>query len=90
MAPAEFQWDDGLSFAVAMLAGILFVIAFKAWTRTRTTRVLLFASAFGVFFLRGLLKPLVLVVGDIPAIDALEITADFTMLVLFFLGMTKE
>ncbi|HEV7386461.1 MAG TPA: hypothetical protein VGN89_16375 [Phenylobacterium sp.] len=87
--PAEFQWDDAVSLAIAVLAGILFAIALKAWRRTPTTRVLLFAAAFGVFFLRGLLKPAVLLVGDIPAIDLLELLADLAVLVLFFLGMTK-
>ena len=90
MPAGEFEWDDGVGLVVALLAAVLFWIALRAYLRTRTTRVLLFASAFGVFFAKGLLKVVEwLWVGDHPAIDALEILADAAILLLFFLGMIK-
>ncbi len=90
MAAGEFEWDDGVGLGIALLAGILFAIALKAYARTRTARVLLFAAAFGVFFAKGLLKVVeVLWTGDSAAVDALEVVADAAILLLFFLGMTR-
>jgi hypothetical protein len=90
MPVGEFEWDDGVGLAIAALAAVLFAIALKAYLRTRTTRVLLFTLAFGLFFAQGLLKLLeVFVLGDVAALDAAEVTSDLAILLLFFFGMVK-
>jgi hypothetical protein len=91
MAAGEFEWDDGVGVAIALLAGVLFAIALKGYLRTRTPRVLLFTLAFGVLFAKGLLKLLeAFVVGEGPVVDAAELGADLAVLLLFFLGMTRS
>jgi hypothetical protein len=91
MAAAEFQWDDAVGLVIALLGGVLFAIALKAYLRTRTPRVLFFASAFGVFFAKGLLKLAeVFLLGEGALVDTAELLADLAILLLFFLGTTRS
>ena len=91
MPAGQFEWDDAVGLLIAFLAALLFAIAAKAYRRRRTSRVLLFAAAFGVFFAKGLLKVAeVLWIGDSPTVDAFELVADAAVLALFFLGMVKD
>jgi hypothetical protein len=90
VAEGALQWDDAVGVGISILAGILFFIAIRAYLRTRTARVALFAAAFGVFFLKGLLILATVVFGDENAVlDALDLVADASILLLFFLGMLK-
>ncbi|HUR69517.1 MAG TPA: hypothetical protein VM370_09750 [Candidatus Thermoplasmatota archaeon] len=90
MVGEGLEWDDWVGLALAIVAGILFFIALRAYRRTRTTRVLLFAAAFGMYFVKELVGGAgpVLPVGE-SLVDTVELLADASVLLLFFLGTTR-
>lgn len=86
----QLAWDDALSIAIPLLASVPLWVAVVAYRRTPTRRVLLFTSAFAVFFLKGLvIAAEVLLWAGNAALDALELLADALILALFSLGMLK-
>lgn len=90
MAPFGLAWDDVLSTAITLLAGVPFGIALVAYRRTPTTRVLLFTAAFGVFFAKGVVIALEALVWEGNAVlDALELVSDALILLLFTVAILK-
>lgn len=85
MPVAALEWDDAVGMGIAVLAGILFYIALRAYLRTRTPRVLLFALAFGAYFVKATIASAAALIGvDIGVIDAIELVGDASILILFF------
>jgi hypothetical protein len=89
MTPGALSWEDGVHLLLFLLASILFAVAIKGYRGTRTTRVLLFASAFGLFFVKEAIVVGEIILGDRSLFAAAELAAEAAVLVAFFLAMVK-
>lgn len=90
MALPGLAWDDLLSLAIAIFALVPFTIALLAYRRTSTTRVLLFACAFGAIFVKGIFVTIETMFFDgNPTLEAIELICDASTLLFFFAGMLK-
>lgn len=88
---ADLDLQDLFRLLVPLLAGILLFVSVQAYRRTRTTRVLFFAAAFGVYFLKSLFIGTELLLPDQgDLLEYLGVVADAAILVLFFLGALKR
>jgi hypothetical protein len=89
-AMADIEFTDVIRLLIPLLAAVLFVFALMAYRRRPTARVLLFASAFGVYFVKGVfLGTEIFIPEGSDLLTALTIVADAVILLLFFLGMVK-
>ncbi|MFA5943506.1 MAG: hypothetical protein WC876_03460 [Candidatus Thermoplasmatota archaeon] len=89
MPSLEFQ--DVFRLLVPLLAAGMLFFAAQAYKRARTTRLLLFAAAFAIFFVKSLFIGTELLFpeqGDF--LEAMSVVADCIILLLFFLSMTRD
>ena len=83
--------QDLVRLAVPVLAGILAFISIQAYRRNRTTRVLFFTLAFGLYFVKSLfISTEVLIPEQNDLLEFLGIVCDAAILLLFFFGAVKR
>ena len=83
--------QDFVRLAIPVLAGILLFISVTAYMRTKTTRVLFFAAAFALYFVKSLfISTEILLPEQNDLLEYLGIVADAGILILFFLGALKR
>lgn len=83
--------QDLFRLVVPILAAVLLFISVQAYRRTRTTRMIFFTLAFGVYFLKSLfISTEILVPEANDTLEFLGIVADVAILGLFFLGAVKR
>lgn len=81
--------ENVLVAAVSVFALALSVIAVLAFRRTRDFHIVLLASAFGLFFVKGLLLTLALFAGSIGLTDLFILSSSFDLAILaLFYGFT--
>jgi len=77
--------ESGLPLATAILAIIPFAILLLTYTRTKSKRILLAASAFGVFVIKGIVLSAGLLYGSMSFefLELMEFGTDFLIILLF-------
>lgn len=88
---AMIDLQDAVRLVIPVLALILFAVSVQSYRRTRTPRVLFFASAFGVYFLKSLFIGSELLIpeqGD--ALEYLSVLGDAVFLLLLLAGLLKR
>jgi len=79
-----------LSLFNGLLASVLFIITFVAYSRDQRKRLLYVSIAFLLFAFRSFIIASELFVGEVVLLDPLATVLDFVILLTFFYGLLRK